>query len=171
MGLVIRGPPSQGYSHLSLANVNVNSPRSCGCLMRQTDGRWLHWDHKVRSGSQMEWRAGARKIHGRKINGCFPCGLFWMFPKIGGKTPQNGWWKSWFQTKWKNGMIWGVWPYFWFNTQPKKGSYKSIVYNWLGEDTLCVSMSLADSQMGKMRLAPLLFGAWEDDVKFAEVFS
>ena len=31
----------------------------------------------------------------------------------GRKTPQNGWWKSWFKTLWTNGWFGGVSHYFW----------------------------------------------------------
>ena len=37
--------------------------------------------------------------------------FIWVFPKIGGKPPQNGWFISWKTLlKW---MIWGAHPYFW----------------------------------------------------------
>ena len=44
--------------------------------------------------------------------------VFHVFPKIVGFFPQNGWWKSWFQTLWTNGwfggfpMIFGLTPKF-----------------------------------------------------------
>ncbi len=50
-----------------------------------------------------------------------PLEKMWVFPKIGGFYPQNGWWKSWFQTLWTNGWF-GGWfsktPYFWLVQHP-----------------------------------------------------
>ena len=53
----------------------------------------------------------------------------WMFPKIRGfKSPQNGWWKQWFQTLFFNGWFGGFPIFFW--KHPDIHIVGSSVFTW-----------------------------------------
>ena len=48
----------------------------------------------------------------------------WVFPKIGGNPPK--WMVYFMENPLLNWMIWGVFPYFWFNTQMSKCLLRSV---------------------------------------------